>query len=375
MKKFMIPEGMRDLILGECSMKRKLQFDLEEIFESFGYKEIVTPSIEYFRTYLTGLESIKDEQMYKFLDYRGRIMTMRMDMTVPIARVVATRMKDQPLPLRFRYCANVYKINESFAGKLNEVTDCGVELIGQTAEESDLEILVCALEAMESMKQESYTLELGDVNFFHGACSDLKITDEERIKLADLVDKKSIAQLEEYLDNLRIDYKVKEFFLKLPWMCGDVTILDEVLPYCFNSKLRKTVENLRKTYMQLKELGYEKNITFDLGKIPHLTYYTGILFEGFIEGSGTSVLSGGRYDTLLEKFGTPMPAIGFSVKLDYVLPVLKADKTGKQTVVMHYPGKLKVEALKQAAELRATHRVELKQDEFCNSVEVKGVAR
>ena len=372
MKKFMIPEGTRDLILGECSMKRKLQHDLEEIFDSYGYKEIVTPSIEYFRTYLTGLESVRDEQMYKFLDYRGRIMTMRMDMTVPIARVVATRMKEQPLPLRFRYCANVYKINESFAGKLNEVTDCGIELIGQTAEESDLEMLVCALEAMESMKQDSYTLEIGDVNFFHGACSDLNLREEERGKLADLVDKKSIAQLKEYLDELRLDEKAKAFFLQLPWMCGDVTTLDEVIPYCFNSRLRKTVENLRKIYMQLKELGYEKNITFDLGKIPHLTYYTGILFEGFIEGSGTSVLSGGRYDTLLEKFGTPMPAIGFSVKLDYVLPVLKTIDTEKKTVVMHYPGKLKVEAIKQAAELRKTHKVELIQDEFCNTVEIKG---
>ena len=372
MKKFMIPEGTRDLILGECSMKRTLQHNLEKIFDSYGYKEIVTPSIEYFRTYLTGLESIRDEQMYKFLDYRGRIMTMRMDMTVPIARVVATRMKDQPLPLRFRYCANVYKINESFAGKLNEVTDCGVELIGQTSEESDLEVLVCALEAMESMKQESYTLELGDVNFFHGACSDLNLTEEEQGKLANLVDKKSIAQLKEYLDDLRLNEKAKAFFLQLPWMCGDVTTLDEVIPYCFNSRLRKTVENLRKIYMQLKELGYEKNITFDLGKIPHLTYYTGILFEGFIEGSGTSVLSGGRYDTLLEKFGTPMPAIGFSVKLDYVLPVLKQENNDKPTVVMHYPGKLKVEAIKQAADLRKTHKVELIQDEFCNTVEIKG---
>ena len=373
MKKFMIPDGTRDLILGECRMKKELQHDIERIFDSYGYKEIVTPSIEYFRTYLTGLQNIKDEQMYKFLDYRGRIMTMRMDMTVPIARVVATRMKDQPLPLRFRYCANVYKINESFAGKLNEVTDCGVELIGQTSEESDLEILVCALESMESMKQDSYTLELGDVNFFHGACRDLKIDDEDREKLADLVDKKSMKALSDFLDELRIDDKVKTFFLKLPWMCGDISTLDEVLPYCFNSKLRKTVENLRMIYMQLKELGYESHITFDLGKIPHLNYYSGILFEGFIGGIGTSVLSGGRYDTLLEKFGTPMPAIGFSVKLDYVLPVLKPDKKDKQRLAMYYPGKLKVEALKKAAELRRTCTVELKQDEFYNQIEVKEV--
>ena len=126
--------------------------------------------------------------------------------------------------------------------------------------------------------------------------------------------------------------------------------------------------NLIEFVSGLKELGYEKHITFDLGKVPHLNYYSGLLFEGFVEGIGTSVLSGGRYDTLAEKFGSPMPAIGFSVKLDYVLPVLEKVATKQPSVRLCYPMKAKVKALQKAKELRKDHIVELLQDEAYEDV-------
>lgn len=136
--------------------------------------------------------------MYKFFDHNGRILTLRMDMTVPIVRVATTRFKDQKPPFRFQYCANVYKVKESFAGKRNEVTDCGIELLGQSAEESDLEILVCACEVMEKLKQDAYTLELGNINFFHSACSDLHLDEEDIKTLADLIDRKSMSELSSF---------------------------------------------------------------------------------------------------------------------------------------------------------------------------------
>ena len=358
MKKFAIPEGTRDLILGECTAKKRLQDAIEQVFDSYGYKEIVTPSIEFYQTYQTGFEQIHDEQMYKFFDHNGGIRTLRMDMTVPIARVAATKFKDQKPPLRFRYCANVYKVKESFAGKRNEVTDCGIELLGLDEKQSDLEILVCALEVMECMKQASFTLEIGNVNFFHTAVELLGLTKDETQILADLIDRKSLTELKEYLETLRLDAVDKQFFLQLPWLCGSADMLQEALGFCFDARLKAIVENLQLLYEQLSALGYGDRITFDLGKLPHLNYYSGILFEGFVEGIGTSVLSGGRYDSLLEKFGEALPAIGFSIKLDAVLPVLHL-KQQEATLTLCYPYEKKVEALRQAKELRKSTRVEL----------------
>lgn len=370
MKKFAIPEGTRDLILGECTAKKRLQDAIEQVFDSYGYKEIVTPSIEFYQTYQTGFEQIQDEAMYKFLDHNGSILTLRMDMTVPIARVAATKFKDQNPPLRFRYCANVYKVKESFAGKRNEVTDCGIELLGLNEKQSDLEILVCALEVMECMQQEPYTLEIGNVNFFHTAVELLGLTKDETEILADLIDRKSLTELKEYLNTLMLTAADKQFFLQLPWLCGSADMLEDALVCCFDERLKKIVENLQQLYRQLAELGYENRITFDLGKLPHLNYYSGILFEGFVPGIGTSVLSGGRYDSLLEKFGEPLPAIGFSVKLDAVLPVLNL-KQKEATLTLCYPYERKVEALRKAKELRKTARVELLCGEY-DDIFVKG---
>lgn len=359
MKKFSIPSGTRDLILKECSNRRALQKGIEDVFDAYGYQEIVTPSIEYYQTYQTGFDQLKDEQMYKFFDHEGRILTLRMDMTVPIARVCATKFKDQKPPFRFRYNANVYKVKQSFAGKRNEVTDCGVELIGLRGEESDLEVLMCALEVMESMNQSSYTLEIGNVNFFHCACMDLNLNEEQMEVLADLIDRKSMIELKEYLATLDLNEDKQNFFLQLPWLCGDALIIEKAKAYCFNDQLKAILSQLEKLMKELKELGYGEHITFDLGKVPHLNYYSGLLFEGFVGGIGTSVLSGGRYDHLLEKFGDALPAIGFSVKLDYILNIYEAQEDRKKTMIVSYPLTSQLEALTKAKELRKEYRVEL----------------
>lgn len=359
MKQFRIPLGTRDLILKECRAKRALQKRIEDVFDSYGYNEIITPSIEYYQTYQTGFEQVRDEQMYKFFDQNGSILTLRMDMTVPIARVTATKFKDQTPPFRFRYCSEVFKVKEELSGKRNEVSDCGIELIGLSDEESDLEILVCALEVMEAMHQSSYTLEIGDVNFFTQACKDIALDQASYEKLANLIDRKSMIELETYLCELNLPEKDRAFFLQLPWLCGDKNVLSQALPYCFNDNLKTIVERLKTLDDALCALGYENRITYDLGKVPHLNYYSGIIFEGFLEGIGTSIVSGGRYDTLLEKFAVGMPAIGFSVKLDYVLPVLKDIEHEVKTIQLCYPVEQKVEALIQARELRKQYRVQL----------------
>lgn len=369
MEKYAIPEGTRDLILGECKAKKALQTRIENVFDAYGYDEVITPSIEYYRTYSQGFVSLKDEDMYKFFDHNNSILTLRMDMTVPIARMAATKFKNYDKPLRFRYCANVYKVKQYFAGKRNEISDCGIELLGQSAKESDLEILMCAMEVMEQISDHPFTLELGDVRFFHEACREARLSAEEMNTLADLIDRKSLIELTAYVNELRLTEAEKRFFEQLPWFCGDVDVLKEAESYCFNKRLKAILCELQQYYDGLCELGYGDKVTFDLGKLPHLNYYSGLLFEGFIEGIGTSVLSGGRYDSLLAKFGNDLPAIGFSVKLDYVLDVLP--QTMEKKMILYYPANLKLEALKQARELRKTNRVALCQSEAYHEITCK----
>lgn len=356
MNQIQIPLGMRDILLDECTAKKQLQKRIEKVFKSYGYHEIETPSVEFYQTYQNAFGPLNDEEMYKFIDQDGQILTLRMDMTVPIARVCASKFNKKQPPYRFHYCSSVYKVRQTFAGKRGEVTDCGVELIGLDSSH-DLEVLCCALDTMESLNVEDYQLEIGNSDFFKGACKALNFDEEQTNTLADLIDRKSMVELKEYVNQLNISELAASFLNELPMLCGGPEILEKALEYSFNDTLKEEVSQLIDIYQKLDTLGYGKHVTFDLGKVPHLDYYTGIIFEGFVSEVGHSILSGGRYDSLLNKFGRDLPACGFGVKLDYLLDVVPVEKT--KVLKLHYPMEKQVEALQKAKELRKENRVEL----------------
>ena len=349
MKQIQIPLGMKDTILEECRTKRMLQANIEKVFASYGYSEIITPSIEFYSTYQNAFNEINEQDMYQFFDQDGQILALRMDMTVPIARVCASKFSNSEPPFRFRYCSNVYKVRQMFAGKRGEVTDCGVELIGLD-DTSDLEVLSLALDTMETFGIQDYQLEIGNSDFFKKACEHVCLDASQQLVLADLIDRKSMVELREYLEPLALEPSQRAFFQALPLLGGDASCLQKAKELSFTEPLKKVVEKLQQLYNQLCRLGYEKHITFDLGKVPHLNYYTGIIFEGFVAGCGHSVLSGGRYDHLLETFGRDLPACGFSVKVDYLIDVIHAPAEKKIRIC--YPAGKEVEALQRAKDLR-----------------------
>lgn len=352
-KKYITPEGTRDIVLEECAIKKKLQGDIENVLNGWGYDEIVTPTIEFYDTINSGFQALREEELYKFFDNKGKIMALRPDMTIPIARVVASKFKDVKEPLRFRYCANVFRVHESLGGKKNEYTDCGVELIGEKGKNSDLEILVTALDVLQILKKYKYKLEIGSIKFFNSAVEELKLDDDEKIKLSQLIDRKSLQELEEFLKYLNLEDKYKKLFLKLPWMFGDKEILEEGKKYCFNNGMKESIDYLVELSKELEQLGYGDLAYYDLGMVPTLNYYTGITFRGYVEGVGTTVLSGGRYDRLLSTFGEDRPAVGFSINLDSVLDIIKDEKLEKKAIYKIYYNKSnEVDAFKKSSELR-----------------------
>lgn len=369
MKQFTIPEGMRDSILGECNIKKGLQDKIEYCLDRWGYEEIITPTIEFYKTYEEGFDNINEQDMYKFFDAQGRILMLRADMTIPIARVVATKFKNADLPLRFRYTANVFKVHEELSGLKNEISDCGVELIGVEENCGDLEILSTAMDALKVVEDKNWVLEIGNINYFREACNHIHLAQKDCEELAKLINEKSLKALDDKLDALQLDDKYKLFFRNLPWLSGDVSILKEAENYVFCDELKKILANLVQLQKDLKELGYP-NVQFDLGKTSNLNYYTGIIFEAFVEGVGTRVLSGGRYDSLIEKYGRALPAIGFSMKLDALLEVAQPLQKEKGYTVL-YNHNSRIEAIIKGRKLRKQAKVKMQVDETIDGICVK----
>ena len=355
MTEIRIPSGMRDILSTECEKKEELRNRITSVYKAYGYRPVETPLIEFYSTYQNTFTSLKEETLYKFVDESGQLLVLRTDMTLPIARLTALRYRDDELPLRFSYCAPVYKVRQTFAGKRNEVTDCGIELIGLDSD-SDLEVLACALDVMAAIGAKNYTLEIGSGDFFRRAAEECGISKEDTKTLADLIDRKEIPALKQFVASLQLNQEAANFFEQLPFLAGkDALVKAEKL--CFAYSLKEEAGSLLELKAKLEELGYGEVISFDLGKVPHLDYYTGIIFEGYIEGFGSSVLSGGRYDGLLNKLGRDLPAIGFGVKLDYLLETFEEPKT--YITKLYYPKDQDTEAIRLARELRKEGPVEL----------------
>ena len=354
-RKNMLPEGTRDLILDECIIKRALERDIDNIFEKWGYKEVITPTLEFYETFNHDSQTLREEDMYKFFDNRGRILVLRPDMTIPIARVVETKLKDTEMPIKLRYTSNVFRVHESLGGKRNEYTDCGVELIGLEDKKSDLEILVLALEALKKLGLKDFKLEIGNIGFFNGAFKNLEIDQKYKEVIAQFIEDKNLKNLEDYLLDLDIKEEYKKFFNKLPWMFGDKRILEEAKKLAFNDDIKENLEYLEDLYSQLEALGYGENVTFDLGMVPRLNYYTGIIFRGYGEGVGNTLLRGGRYDNLIKASNEYVPAIGFSIDINSVIENVKQNgnvNENQKVCKIYYNSENRIKAIQKSEELR-----------------------
>ena len=258
--------------------------------------------------------------MYKFFDSNGRILVLRPDMTVPVARMINTKLKDMDLPLKLFYTANVFRVHESLEGKRNEYLDCGIELIGGDGEIIDLEILVTALEVLKSLNtREDFKLEIGDVNILRSAINEMNLGEEDKENIIDLINKKSLINLKDYLENLKIKDEYKEFLNTLPWLFGGSDMIEKAKGLAFNNRVKENILYLEKIFLNLRELGYEKYISVDMSMVPRVNYYSGIIFKGYVTGIGSTVLKGGRYNDLLENFGRKSSAIGFSVDVNLLI--------------------------------------------------------
>lgn len=318
--KNIIPEGMRDFTIDECKRRNNIISTIKNCFENWGYNEISTPTVEYYETFNHKIQSLKEEEMYKFFDNRGRILTLRPDMTVPVVRLVNSKLKDMELPLKLFYSANVFRVHDIFEGKRNEYLDCGIELIGAYGREIDLEVLVTALEVLKALDtKKEFKLEIGNVNILKSALNNMNLYNYQKDKLIELINKKSLTSLKNYLNCLDIKNEYKYFLNDFPWLFGGYEMINKAKKIAFNKEMKENIKCLEQLYLDLSKLGYEKYISVDMSMVPRVNYYSGIIFKGYVNEIGSTVLRGGRYDNLLDEFSKSMPAIGFSVDTNLLL--------------------------------------------------------
>lgn len=319
---FHTPEGVRDIYNHECAQKLYLQNKLHRVFETYEYQDIETPTFEYFEVFNKEVGTTPSKDLYKFFDREGNTLVLRPDFTPSIARAAAMYFEEKDMPVRLCYQGNTFVNNSSYQGRLKESTQMGVEFIGDSAVDADVEVIMMAIEMMTSAGLQEFQISIGQVDFFKALIEESKMDEETIENLRTLISNKNIFGVEELLDRLSIREGLKEAFLQLPQLFGGVEVLDRARELANNGKSRDAIRRLRQIYDLLEKKGYEKYISFDFGMLSKYEYYTGIIFQAYTYGTGEPIAKGGRYDNLMAHFGKPEPAVGFCITMDQLMIAL-----------------------------------------------------
>ncbi|MGM0410311.1 MAG: ATP phosphoribosyltransferase regulatory subunit [Bacillota bacterium] len=317
------PKGMKSYLPESTFEIKEIKENIEDVFARWGYKEIMTPLMEYYDILINGVGEKNKQELYKLIDREGDVLALKSEMTAPIARTVANRISEINFPLRYSYFSSVYRYNQDQQGKNREIYQMGVELIGDKKITADAETLILAVEAIKGSGINDFEMDIGHVKYLEGVFSEFNLDNKEREKIKSYLNKRNVVGLRKYLNKFENNKVLEELLL----LRGGEEIFSQVKDLTDNKLILKAIENLKEVYDFLEDYGVSKYINFDLSLIRGFNYYTGIVFEAFSKSLGYLICGGGRYDNLIEKFSNKkIPAIGFALGIDRIRLAIKNEK-------------------------------------------------
>lgn len=375
------PEGVRDIYGQEYAKKLEVQKLLHSKLQAYGFMDIQTPTFEFFDVFSSEIGTTPSKELYKFFDKEGNTLVLRPDFTPSMARCAAKYFMEEQVPIRFCYLGNTFTNTSNLQGKLKEVTQMGAELIGEGSVEADAEMISLVIESLLNAGLKDFQVSIGQVEFFKGICEVVGLEEEAELELRELISNKNYFGAEELLIHKNIAKEHRDVILKVTDMFGSIESLKAAKEMVTNERSRKAIEHLEKLYEVLCLYKKEQYVSFDLGMLSKYNYYTGVIFKGYTYGVGDAIVTGGRYDNLLSRFGKDAPAIGFVIVVDDLMEAFKRQKIkveleNKKTMVF-YDAKAFEKAISVASKLRAEGvKVEMLSEKETDTLEkIKEVAK
>lgn len=356
-KIFHTPEGVRDVYREECGQKLFVQRKIRQIFHSYGYCDIETPTFEFFEVFSREVGTTPSKELYKFFDREGNTLVLRPDFTPSIARCAASCLPLETEVACLCYTGNTFVNHSSFQGRLKEATQMGVERIGDSSADADAELLAMIANCLLNVGLTDFQISVGQVDFFKALLEDAQMDEEMERNLRELISNKNNFAVEELIRGQNLPRELENAFFQLPYLFGGEEVLAKAKKLTSNQKALQAIDRLEEIYEILKYYGYENYVSFDLGMLSKYRYYTGILFQAYTFGTGEPIVKGGRYDHLLEHFGKAAPASGFGISIDQLSLALNRQKISlpisqEPEIILTYTSKNRGEKILQARKLR-----------------------
>jgi ATP phosphoribosyltransferase regulatory subunit len=313
-----VPPGSQDLLAADVRRRRRVQRVWFELAEAAQYNEVIPPTFEYEEVFTRAGTKLASE-LIRFVDRDGRLVALRADFTSAIARMAATRLRDEPPPLRLSYAGKVYRQRPEGGGHARETFQLGAELLGSAGADADVEVLRMVIALLRALEIGEFQINLGDIRFVRPLLAGLEPDEAEALRTA--IDRKDRAALAEGARRYGAPAAVARALVELPELIGRGEVLLRARSLASGPDAEAAIERLRAIDALLAE-DERAHVVYDLGEIRGLGYYTGIQFEVFVCGAGRAVAFGGRYDDLLALYGMDRPAVGFAMETDALAELL-----------------------------------------------------
>jgi ATP phosphoribosyltransferase regulatory subunit len=288
------------------------------VFEAHGYGEVMTPALEYEDV----LRPAGARPAYRVVDDHGDVLVLRSDMTVPIARVAATRFAAAEPPLRFSYVAHAYRQVRPHRGMQREHLQAGIELVGSRAPEGTAEALTVLCRALDAVGLRGYRVGLGSAALFPRLLAALEVDEAAGGRLMRALLAHDFVAFEAELAAARLGGEEADLLARVAQARGTTELLDGS-----PGPVADAVAGLRDVVALLDE-DIAARVLVDLGLVREMGYYTGAIFEVYDPALGAPLGGGGRYDELLGHFGRALPAVGFALKVDRLHIALTGEEDG-----------------------------------------------
>lgn len=306
------PPGTRDVLPDEMRELRALESRLLDCFEAYGYGPVMTPTIEYDDG---GLREDSASGSFRFLDEAGDLLVLRSDMTIPVARLVSSRLSDQEPPIRLCYSARSFRTVSPQRGEAREFTQIGVESFGVPAPQGTAEVVEVLGAALDAAGLPQATIGLGDALLFGRALDELGASEGLREEAIALLAARDLVGLEAWLRSSDLSADAAEALCRLAALRGGPEVLEQARDLA-GGALAPAVDRLAETYAAIEAGGAAERVRLDLGLLRDRGYYSGAILEVYDPSLGRILGGGGRYDSLMDRFDSDLPAAGFSLYLD-----------------------------------------------------------
>ena len=330
MPAFRTVRGMRDFLPEETERMNYVQRAARELAQLYGYGEVITPLVEYYDLLSAKAGEEIRERMYAFNDMSGRKVALRPEFTASMARLVATKLMNEPKPLKLFCLGSLYRYDEPQYGRYREFWQANYELMGSDKPEADAEILTLTHDLMQRLGFRKYYFKIGHMGILRGILGQEGVKEEQQNRIMQLVDKKRLDEAVELTRESRVPQKcltiLKRIFetkgKEVPRVLKETKEIVQDYEGAFAS-----VENLKEILELTQASGAKFEVYVDAGFARGLEYYTGMVFEPYIPEMEIALSGGGRYDKLIELFGgEPTPAVGVAQGVDRLALAIRKQK-------------------------------------------------